>query len=169
MKKGIFEPLGLKNTTLPGTAATPDPVLHAHTGERGVWEDSTFWDPSWTWYAGGIRSNLDDLRTFLEALGTGKLLDARPATRSSSPAPRCSPTPTATTRSACPWSTGGCSPTRTWRGTAARSDTSPSKKLTVDRLQHAHATVRPGHAASHADPRGITKVLNPDQPVNPPS
>jgi len=74
MRTGVLRPLGMKNTTFPDTAATPSPVLHAHTGERGFWEDSTFWDPSWTWYAGGMKSNLADLHTFLVALGTGKLL-----------------------------------------------------------------------------------------------
>jgi CubicO group peptidase (beta-lactamase class C family) len=74
MRSGIFKPLGMKDTVPPDTAATPDPVLHAHTGERGVWEDSTYWDPSWTWYAGGIRSNQADLLKFLDALGKGTLL-----------------------------------------------------------------------------------------------
>jgi D-alanyl-D-alanine carboxypeptidase len=34
----------------------------------------TFQNPSWAWAAGGMISNLDDLKIWAEALGTGKLL-----------------------------------------------------------------------------------------------
>jgi D-alanyl-D-alanine carboxypeptidase len=39
-----------------------------------VWEDATFWDPSWTGHAGGLGSNQDDIHRFIEALGTGELV-----------------------------------------------------------------------------------------------
>jgi len=73
IKKGVLEPLGMTNTT-PPTPALPEPILHSYTNERGVWEDATFWDPSWTGYVGGLGSNQDDIRRFIEAVGTGKLL-----------------------------------------------------------------------------------------------
>lgn len=74
IQKGIFDPLGMDQSTSPATAYLPDPVLHAYTGERGVWEEATYWDPSWTSFAGGWGSTQDDLRTLVEAVGTGTLL-----------------------------------------------------------------------------------------------
>jgi D-alanyl-D-alanine carboxypeptidase len=77
VQKGVLDPLGMKETTGPANAALRDPVLHGYTGERGVWEDSTFWDPSWTSYAGGWGSDQNDLRKLIEGVGTGKLLSKK--------------------------------------------------------------------------------------------
>ncbi|SFS15176.1 CubicO group peptidase, beta-lactamase class C family [Microbacterium sp. cf046] len=74
VQEGIFDPLGMDETTSPANAYLPDPILHAYTGERGVWEEATFWEPSWTSFAGGWGSTQDDLRTLIEAVGTGALL-----------------------------------------------------------------------------------------------
>jgi D-alanyl-D-alanine carboxypeptidase len=74
IQTGVLDPLKMKDTTPPITAKLPEPVLHSYTDERGVWEDATFWDPSWTWYDGGMGSNQDDLRRFIEAVGKGTLL-----------------------------------------------------------------------------------------------
>ncbi len=76
LQEGILDPLGMAGTSSMETAALVDPVLHAYTGERGVWEEATFWDPSWTSFAGGWGSNQADLRTFIEAVGTGSLVSA---------------------------------------------------------------------------------------------
>ena len=73
-QEGIFEPLGLEDTSFAETAYIPEPVLHGFTGERGVWEEATFWTPSWTSFAGGWTSNQGDLRAIIEAVGTGVLL-----------------------------------------------------------------------------------------------
>jgi D-alanyl-D-alanine carboxypeptidase len=61
-------------TTSPANAALREPVLHSYTGERDVWEEATFWDPSWTSWAGGWGSDQDDLRRLIEAVGTGALV-----------------------------------------------------------------------------------------------
>ncbi len=73
LKEGVIGPLGLKDTTLP-TAAMREPVLHSYTNERGVYEEATYWNPSWIGYAGGLASNQEDLRRFIEAEGAGSLL-----------------------------------------------------------------------------------------------
>ena len=39
-----------------------------------MWEEATFWHPSWTSFAGGWGSTQDDLRKLIEAVGTGALL-----------------------------------------------------------------------------------------------
>jgi len=74
VQEGIFDPLGMDQSSSPATAHLRDPVLHAYTGERGVWEEATFWHPSWTSFAGGWGSTQDDLRKLIEAVGTGALV-----------------------------------------------------------------------------------------------
>lgn len=76
IQEGVLDPLGMRNTTLATTADKLEPVLHGYTDERGVWEDATFWNPQWTQYAGGLASNQDDLRRFIEAAGSGLLVSA---------------------------------------------------------------------------------------------
>jgi CubicO group peptidase (beta-lactamase class C family) len=85
LRDEVLGPLGLSNTTDPGTPAIPDPVLHAYTSERrqflGVaagtpfYEDSTYWNPSWTITRGAIQSTtIEDLNTTAVGIGSGKLL-----------------------------------------------------------------------------------------------
>jgi CubicO group peptidase (beta-lactamase class C family) len=85
MHEKVLGPLGLTNTTDPGTPDIPDPALHAYTSERryalGIpattpfYEDSTYWNPSWTITHGAIQTtNIYDLNTTAVAIGTGKLL-----------------------------------------------------------------------------------------------
>lgn len=70
----ISKPLGLKNTVYPSTSKIQSPVLHAFTSERGSYEDSTHWSPSWTSFSGQINSNVCDLAKWERAFGTGELL-----------------------------------------------------------------------------------------------
>ncbi|MGH9096760.1 MAG: serine hydrolase domain-containing protein [Acidimicrobiales bacterium] len=86
MQEKVLGPLGLTNTSgNNGTPAIPGPALHAYTSERlsflGIpdgtpfYEDSTFWNPSWTITQGAIQtSDIYDLNTTAVAIGTGKLL-----------------------------------------------------------------------------------------------
>ena len=74
VQDGVFDPLGMDQSSSPETAYLRDPVLHAYTGERDVWEEATFWHPSWTSFAGGWGSTQDDLRKLIEAVGTGELV-----------------------------------------------------------------------------------------------
>ena len=85
MAERIFEPLGLRDTVATVTAEIQQPVLHAFSSERrgplgiapGVrfYEESTFWDPSWTTAHGDVQtSNIYDLITTAVAVGTGALL-----------------------------------------------------------------------------------------------
>jgi CubicO group peptidase (beta-lactamase class C family) len=85
LQEKVLRPLGLTNTTDPGTAAIPEPALHAFTSERreqqGIppgrrfYEESTYWNPSWTITRGAIQTtNIFDLNKTAVAIGTGKLL-----------------------------------------------------------------------------------------------
>ena len=70
----IFTPLGLKDTQVHTTPELQTPVLHAFSSDRGVYEDSTFWNPSWTSHTGGLNSNLKDIGRWGPAFGSGSLL-----------------------------------------------------------------------------------------------
>ena len=83
----VLGPLGLDDTRDPGTPAIPTPTLHAYTSERrwslGIprgtpfYEDSTYWNPSWTLARGAIQTTtIDDLHDTAIAIGTGSLLTA---------------------------------------------------------------------------------------------
>ncbi len=165
MTKGIFEPLGLKNTTLPDTAATPEPVLHAHTAERGVWEDSTFWDPSWTWYAGGMRSNLADLRAFLEALGTGKLL-SKASHEKQLARPAVQPDPDRYYALGVPVVNGWVFTNPNLEGYTGALGYLPSKKLTVIVYTTRTEQTDPNTPFATEILAAITKVLSPNQAVS---
>lgn len=76
--KYVLEPLALDGTVADVTAQIPEPVVHGFTSERGVYEDSTYWNPSWTLPAGAIQtSTIDDMASSFDAIvGRGELLSS---------------------------------------------------------------------------------------------
>jgi D-alanyl-D-alanine carboxypeptidase len=70
----VLEPLALNNTGYSSNADLPSPVLHAFSSQRDVYEDATFWDPTWTGESGPLYSNIGDLGRWLRLHGTGALL-----------------------------------------------------------------------------------------------
>ncbi len=70
----IFKPLSLSNTGYSINSELPSPVLHAFSSSRDIYEDATFWNPSWTGESGPLYSNLNDLRIWANAFGKGRLL-----------------------------------------------------------------------------------------------
>jgi CubicO group peptidase (beta-lactamase class C family) len=83
----VLRPLGLTNTAASLTAEIPPPVLHAFTSERRAfleipsgtdfYEESTFWDPSWTITHGAVQTtNIYDLEATAAGIGSGRLLTA---------------------------------------------------------------------------------------------
>lgn len=72
----ILAPLGLKDTQLPVNEEIQAPVLHSYTEDRGVYEDATYWNPSWAGAYGGLTSNLNDLGKWGHIFGSGKLVSA---------------------------------------------------------------------------------------------
>ncbi|WP_380283009.1 serine hydrolase domain-containing protein [Kitasatospora purpeofusca] len=75
LEQRIFEPLGLRQTVNRFTPDLPDPVLHAFTAGRGSYEESTFWNPSWTTAPGAVlATDICDFGRSIEAVGTGALL-----------------------------------------------------------------------------------------------
>jgi D-alanyl-D-alanine carboxypeptidase len=73
-EENIFGPLGLKDTKFPTDQEIQEPVLHAFTSQRNLYEDCTYWNPSWGSTPGAITSNLRDMHTWAQALGTGRLI-----------------------------------------------------------------------------------------------
>jgi CubicO group peptidase (beta-lactamase class C family) len=87
LKRYILDPLNLTGTAGEQTAWMPEPVLHAFSSERrqhlGIpagtrfYEESSFWDPSWTLARGSIEySTIADMTTSFAAIGRGELLSA---------------------------------------------------------------------------------------------
>ena len=85
MQEKILDPLCMTQTCDPQSAAIPEPVLRAYSSERrqflgippgtSYYEESTFWDPSWTLTHGAIQvTDLYDLHTSAVAFGSGRLL-----------------------------------------------------------------------------------------------
>jgi CubicO group peptidase (beta-lactamase class C family) len=83
----VLRPLGLTNTVNSLTPEIPSPALHAFTSERRAflkipagerfYEESTFWDPSWTITHGAIQTtNIYDMEATAVGIGSGKLLTA---------------------------------------------------------------------------------------------
>lgn len=70
----IFRPLGLQNTGYSINSELPFPVLHAYSSDRGIYEDVTYWNPSWTIDSGPIYSTLPELGIWARTFGSGKLL-----------------------------------------------------------------------------------------------
>jgi D-alanyl-D-alanine carboxypeptidase len=81
----VIERLGLEQTVYITTPELPAPVLHAFTTERGPFEESTFWNPSWTSHTGGLNADLHDLGQLFRALATGELLSRRSYDRFTAP------------------------------------------------------------------------------------
>jgi D-alanyl-D-alanine carboxypeptidase len=74
LREKILDPLGLHDTAMQYTAQVPPPVLHGYDPERGDYQDTTFWSPTWATYTGNMTSTLADMGKWVPALGTGSLL-----------------------------------------------------------------------------------------------
>jgi D-alanyl-D-alanine carboxypeptidase len=72
--KNIFKPTGMRDTRFPINQEIQSPVLHAFTMDRGLYEDCTYWNPSWGSTPGLPTSNLHDLGKWGPILGTGRLI-----------------------------------------------------------------------------------------------
>jgi CubicO group peptidase (beta-lactamase class C family) len=85
MSQYIFKPMGLTHTQGSDTPQIPEPVLHTFSSERrealgiapgtSFYEETTFWNPSWTAAQGAVQTtDITDLTTSIAAIGSGRLL-----------------------------------------------------------------------------------------------
>ncbi|MCX5208542.1 beta-lactamase family protein [Kitasatospora sp. NBC_00240] len=75
LQQKVMGPLGLDETRNSFTPDIPTPVLHAFTSDRGTYEESTFWNPSWTTAPGAVQTtDICDLARSAAGIGSGELL-----------------------------------------------------------------------------------------------
>ncbi|HEY1853477.1 MAG TPA: serine hydrolase [Solirubrobacterales bacterium] len=87
MRERVLGPLGLDHTAVTRYPAFPGPALHAYTGERGVYEDDTFWSPSWSIGSGTVMtSTIGDAVRGFRAMARGDLISKRANRERISPA-----------------------------------------------------------------------------------
>jgi CubicO group peptidase (beta-lactamase class C family) len=86
IREGILGPLALADTRSDVTAIIPEPALHAFDAERGRYEESTFWSPSWTLAHGAIMtSSVADILSSVAAIGEGTLVSPESHARQLAP------------------------------------------------------------------------------------
>jgi CubicO group peptidase (beta-lactamase class C family) len=87
LSEKVLRPLGLTNTVNSLTPEIPAPALHAFSSERRAflkvpagtpfYEESTYWDPSWTVTHGAIQTtNIYDMEATAVGIGSGRLLSS---------------------------------------------------------------------------------------------
>ncbi|MEU8776811.1 serine hydrolase domain-containing protein [Streptomyces sp. NPDC048606] len=77
LRQQVMGPAGLGDTRNGTTPEIEEPVLHSYDTERGPYEESTYWNPSWTTAPGAVlTTHVCDLARSAEAVGTGELLSA---------------------------------------------------------------------------------------------
>ncbi|MEV4539866.1 serine hydrolase domain-containing protein [Asanoa sp. NPDC049518] len=74
LRERILEPLGMRESEVVLTSRISEPFLHAYTNERGVFEDSTFWNPTAFLHSGNMTTTVADIATWIRALADGRLL-----------------------------------------------------------------------------------------------
>lgn len=80
LRRRVLAPLGLRHTQISSLPRIPEPVLHAYTSDRGPYEDSTYWSPSWTIAEDMIMTGtIGDSIKSAKAIGTGALISRRAA------------------------------------------------------------------------------------------
>ncbi|MES5820650.1 serine hydrolase domain-containing protein [Streptomyces sp. RG80] len=81
LDRRVLRPARLSHTLLPRGFEFPLPHSRGYTNQTltGEVTDSTDWNPSWAWAAGGMISDLHDLRRWAKIVATGTLL--RPETQ----------------------------------------------------------------------------------------
>ena len=56
------------------TPQISEPFLHGYTNERGVFEDSSFWNPTAFLHSGNMNTTVADVANWIRALADGRLL-----------------------------------------------------------------------------------------------
>ncbi len=68
----ILVPVGLSETSLPNDATLPEPHMRGYSAST----ETTAWNPTYGWAAGGMVSTVDDLGRWAQAIADGSLLSA---------------------------------------------------------------------------------------------
>jgi D-alanyl-D-alanine carboxypeptidase len=70
----ILDPLKMRDSKVMLTPQIDEPFLHGYTNERGVFEDSSFWNPTAFRHSGNMNTTVADVATWIRALADGQLL-----------------------------------------------------------------------------------------------
>jgi CubicO group peptidase (beta-lactamase class C family) len=73
LQEHVIGPMGLTATSNNGRTPTiPEPILRSYSAERGTYEESTFWSPSWTTAQGAVQTtSIHDVTRSMEIVGSG--------------------------------------------------------------------------------------------------
>ena len=74
LQERVFTPLEMRESSVMMTPQIAEPILHGYTNERGVFEDSAFWNPTAFLHSGNTNSTVSDLARWVRALASGELL-----------------------------------------------------------------------------------------------
>ena len=78
LRRRVLEPLRLRHTEISGLPDIPKPVLHTYTADRGPYEDSTYWSPSYGLPKSMLMTaTIADLIKSAKAMGTGALVSQK--------------------------------------------------------------------------------------------
>jgi CubicO group peptidase (beta-lactamase class C family) len=78
LRRRVLEPLRLRHTEISGLPDIPKPVLHTYTADRGPYEDSTYWSPSYGLPKSMLMTaTIADLIKSAKATGTGALVSQK--------------------------------------------------------------------------------------------
>ncbi|MFE2722181.1 serine hydrolase domain-containing protein [Kitasatospora sp. NPDC059327] len=175
----VTGPLGLHETRDSYTPDIPTPVLHAFTSERGTYEESTFWNPSWTTAPGAVETtDICDLARSAAGIGSGELLSPssyrellNPGTVGlGTPTPKCPATTCIAQTEATHYGTGvlvlddWISQHPLFFGYSASQDYLPCEHLAIAVSTTNGPTAAGGHSA-HTIAQRIAAALAPDHPI----
>ncbi len=74
LQERIFDPLQMADTRVQVTPQIEEPFLHGYTNERGMFEDSSFWNPTAFLHSGNANTTVADVRKWIRGLADGALL-----------------------------------------------------------------------------------------------
>ena len=74
LRERILDPLAMRDSEVVLTTQISEPYLHGYTNERGVFEDSSFWNPTAFLHSGNMTTTVADVAGWIRALADGRLL-----------------------------------------------------------------------------------------------
>lgn len=74
LQERVLDPLGMRASKVMLTPQIDEPFLHGYTNERGLFEDSSFWNPTAFRHSGNMNTTVADVATWIRALADGRLL-----------------------------------------------------------------------------------------------
>jgi D-alanyl-D-alanine carboxypeptidase len=169
MQERFLRPLGMRDTKITKFPAIPPPALHAYTDERGVYEESTGWSPSWGLGNGLIMtSTARDMIKLIDAVGTGELVSKSAASEQVEPLSQGLPG----TPSGINYGLGIVVGNNGWvfqnpifNGYAGILAYLPSQKLSI-LIENTHGpNAAPGSSISTEIFKAVTEYLTPDDPI----